>query len=317
MNRLGLVGRIVFLAAAMVLATALSAWVVFTFLTRGGEVPVPDLKGLGLEEALEVTSQGELGLRISSAGFDPAVPLGHIISQDPNPGIRTRKNRIVKVVVSRGTPTVHVPNLKGLKLRRVEMQISQAGLEMGHVSRAHHGDVESGAVIAQSPGPGQFVARNDEVNILLSEGDWQLTYVLPDLTGFPAEDVLATIRLLGLRAGRLSEMESGEMPPGTVSSLQPPPGSAVTQGQTIHLTVTALPKKKSSYPVILYSYEAPPGLLDRELRLVLMRDQDTESVLFEDVVPAGTSLIIPVTIPEPGVLRVYVDGSLLEEREVP
>lgn len=302
----------------MVLATALSAWVVFTFLTRGGEVTVPDLGGLGLQEALEVTSQHALGLRISSTGFDPAVPPDHIISQDPYPGVRTRVNRIVRVVVSKGTPTVHVPNLTGLNLRRAELQISQAGLEMGHVSRVHHPDVEAGAVIAQSPKPDQFVARNERMNLLLSEGSWSLTYVLPDLTGFPADDVLTTIRLLGLRAGRLLEVESDELPPGTVVALQPAPGSPVTQGQTVHLTVSKIAgRRSSSLPVVLYSYEAPPGLLDRQLRLVLHAGQDRESVLFEEVVPPGTSLIVPVTIPEPGVLRVYVDGSFVEERQVP
>jgi serine/threonine-protein kinase len=317
MTRLGLIGRIILLATAMMLATALSAWVVFTFLTRGGEVPVPDLTDLGLEEALQLTSQSELGLRISSTGFDPSVPLGHIISQDPNPGIRTRKNRIVKVVVSRGTPTVYVPNLTGLKMRRVELQLSQAGLEVGHVSRTHHPDVEPGAVITQNPAQGQFVARSEKVDILISEGDWSLTYVLPDFTGFPAEDVLITLRQLGLKTGRLIEVESRELPPGTVTSLQPPAGSAVTQGQTIHLTVTTMPKRRPSSPVILYGYKAPPGLLDRQLKLILLPEEGEESVLFEDIVPAGTSVTVPVAIPEPGVLKVYVDGSLLEEKEVP
>ncbi|TNF47023.1 PASTA domain-containing protein, partial [bacterium] len=100
MRSLGLLGKIVLLATAMILVTGLSAWVVFSFLTRGGEVTVPDIRGQDMKVALEITSKEELGLSIASIGFDPSIPPGHIISQVPDPGVRTRKNRIVRVVVS-------------------------------------------------------------------------------------------------------------------------------------------------------------------------------------------------------------------------
>ncbi len=118
MKRFGLLGKILLLASAMVLVAVLSAWVIFTFLTRGGEVTVPDVQGQEIGAALEILSRRQLGLSIAASDFDASVPPGYIISQDPGAGVRTRKNRIVRVVLSRGTRTVHVPNLSGLRDRK-------------------------------------------------------------------------------------------------------------------------------------------------------------------------------------------------------
>lgn len=316
MRSLGLLGKIVLLASAMVLITGLSAWVVFSFLTRGGEVTVPDVRGMDMQAALEITSREKLGLSIASSGFDPSIPPGHIMSQAPDPGVRTRRNRIVRVVVSQGTRTVHIPDLADLNLRRAELQLSQAGLKIGQVARSHDPDTEAGSIITQLPSPGDFVARGEAVNVLVSEGHRPLTYLLPDMTGYSAEEVLPSIRAWGLKTGRLLEVESTDLPPGTVKALQPPPGSAVSQGQTVHLTVTTTPGPHKPSPIVLYRYTSPRGLLDRNLKLVLVRE-DGESIVYDKDVPPGTSITVPVTVSEEAILKVYLNGSLLEEREVP
>ncbi len=314
--RFGTLAKIILLAGAMILAAGLSTWVVFTFLTSGGEVEVPDLRGKNIEAALEITSRLGLGMRIARTGFDESIPPRHIINQDPRPGTRTRKSRVVRVVVSQGTQTVHVPNLTGLNTRRVELLLSQAGLKVGRVSRTHNSEKASETVVAQSPSPDSFTSRGDEVDILISEGERPLIYYMEDLTGFPMEDVIATLRAWGLKPGRIRETEFRELPSGTVLEHEPPEGSAVVEGQTVHLTVTVPKKKETTIPILIYRYQAPPGLLDRTLTLVLITDE-FENTLYEDTVPAGTSVSIPVSVSKRGTLRIMVDGSLLEEREVP
>ncbi|MFV1957096.1 MAG: PASTA domain-containing protein [bacterium] len=316
MMRFRTLAKIILLAGAMILAAGLSTWVVFTFLTSGGEVEVPDLRGKNLEAALESTSRLNLGMRIARTGFDESIPPGQIINQDPRPGTRTRKSRVVRVVVSQGTRTVYVPNLTGLNPRRVELLLSQAGLKIGMVSRTYNFDKAPETVVAQSPLPDSFTSRGDEVDILISEGKRPLIYYMEDLTGFPMEDVIATLRAWGLKPGRIRESESRELPSGTVIALEPPEGSAVTEGQTVHLTIAVPKKRETTLPIFIYRYQAPPGLLDRVLTLVLITDE-FENTVYEDTVPAGTSVSIPVSLSKKGILRVMVDGSLFEEREVP
>lgn len=300
----------------MILVTALSTWVVFAFLTRGGEVIVPNLSGLELKAALELTSRENLGLRVSGTGFNPGVQPGHVISQDPAPGIRTRKNRLVHVVVSQGTRTVFVPDVAGLTLRRAELALIQSGLSLGRVGRSYDGDVPQGGVITQSPSPDLFVPRNTAVDILLSNGPKPVVYVLPDPTGLPIEEVLSVIRSWGLRSGRVLEVMRDDLPPGTVTAINPQPGSPVTEGQSVHLTVSRMPPPPDPTPVALFQYPTPPGLLDRTLRLVLDTGDGPRTV-YENTVSPGTALSIPVPVPAPGTLKAYLDGELVEEREVP
>ncbi|TNF45870.1 PASTA domain-containing protein, partial [bacterium] len=203
-----------------------------------------------------------------------------------------------------------------LNLRRAELQLSQAGLNIGQIARSHDPDTETGTVMTQVPSPGDFVARGEAVNVLVSEGRRPLTFLLPEMTGYSAEVVLSSIRTWGLKTGRLLEVESADLSPGTVKALQPPPGSAISQGQTVHLTVTTAPGLHKPSPIVLYRYTSPPGLLDRNLKLVLDRE-DGESIVYEKDIPAGTSVTIPITVPEEAILKVYLNGSLLEERRVP
>jgi len=316
LTRTGLIIRIVLLAMGMVIAAVLSAWVAFTFLTRGGEVTVPALEGLELRSALELTSRENLGLRVSGTGHDPGIPPGHIISQLPEAQSRTRKNRIIRVVVSQGTPTVFVPQLATLSLRKAELSLIQAGLGLGKVGYVYYEDAEPGQVIAQNPHSGGLVPRGQKINLLMNEGPRPSVYVLPDLTGLPMDVVFDTIREWGLRSGRVSEVGSDVLPPGTVMSMAPAPGSPVTEGQSIHLIVTRIPAPPEPATMILYQYSAPTGLLDRSLAIVL-DSGDGERVVWEDVVPAGTSVSIPVPVSEPGVLRAYVDEVMFEELQVP
>ena len=316
MSRTGLAIRMLLLAAGMMVVAVLSAWVAFTFLTRGGEVTVPALEGVELRAALELTSRDQLGLRVKGTGYDLGTPPGHVISQDPPPGTRIKANRIVYVVVSQGTPSVFIPKLTGLTLRRAELQLAQAGLILGKIGHTHDEEASLGSVITQSPIPGRFVPRNSSINMLLSDGPRPAVYLLPDMTGFPMETVLSRIRDWNMRSGRIMEIVDEEVPPGTVAALTPPAGSAVVEGQSIHLTVTKMPGPAEPAQVVLYHHTAPFGLLDRTLTLVLETGEE-EKTVWEDTVGPGSSISIPVVVSSPGVLKVYVDGALLEEKEVP
>lgn len=316
MSRTGLAIRMLLLAAGMIVVAFLSAWVAFTFLTRGGEVTVPALEGVELRAALELTSRDQLGLQVKGTGYDPDTPPGHVISQDPQPGTKIKASRIIYVVVSQGTPSVFIPNLTGLTLRKAELQLVQAGLTLGKIGHAHDDEALPGSVITQSPVPGHFVPRNSSINLLLGDGPRPTIYLLPDMTGLPMETVLSRIRDWNMRSGRINEIVDEEVPPGTVAALIPPPGSAVTEGQSIHLTVTRISAPDEPAQVILYHHTEPFGLLDKTLTLVLEADGE-EKTVWEDTVGPGSSISVPVVVSSPGILKAYVDGVLKEEREVP
>lgn len=76
-----------------------------------GEVRVPDVRSLTLEQAEQALRP--LDLQVSRAGerFDPAVPRGFVLSQDPAPGTAVRGRKRVSVVVSLGEEFSSVPEV--------------------------------------------------------------------------------------------------------------------------------------------------------------------------------------------------------------
>jgi eukaryotic-like serine/threonine-protein kinase len=71
-------------------------------------VPVPDLRNRTESEAVQLISDAGLRIGLRSDAFDPAVPVGQIVSQSPSAGVVVAKATTIDYVVSKGpepTPT--------------------------------------------------------------------------------------------------------------------------------------------------------------------------------------------------------------------
>ncbi|HEY4190550.1 MAG TPA: Stk1 family PASTA domain-containing Ser/Thr kinase [Candidatus Limnocylindrales bacterium] len=71
-------------------------------------VPVPDLRAMTEAQATTAITTAQLTLGNRTEAFDPSIPLGSIVSQDPRPGVIVAPGAPVDIVVSKGpepTPT--------------------------------------------------------------------------------------------------------------------------------------------------------------------------------------------------------------------
>ena len=84
--------------------------VTITVISGPGEVAVPEIRNLPELDAADVLNENELVRGDRSEAFDPTVPEGAVISQNPAPGVLVQKGSAVDYVVSLGpepspTPT--------------------------------------------------------------------------------------------------------------------------------------------------------------------------------------------------------------------
>ena len=150
---------------------------------RAGEVHVPDLANLTVEQAqstLEPT-----GLVLSRAGerFDANIARGRIVQQDPAAGTPVRGHRRVSVTVSLGEEFSSVPELFGETRRGAELLLEHAGLRVGGVTRAPSDAVGEGLVVATDPPAESVLPRGMPVALLISTGLDEDVFVMPDLVG--------------------------------------------------------------------------------------------------------------------------------------
>ncbi len=120
-------------------------------------VDVPDVTG---------ENRGDAETEIREAGLNPVVTEqasddvdeGDVISQSPGEG-RAPRGSDVTIVVSTGTPTVEVPDVRGRSVDSARRILENSGLRVRIIS------LRIGNVIRQSPGPGREVETGTRVTI--------------------------------------------------------------------------------------------------------------------------------------------------------
>ncbi len=196
-----------------------------------GQVTVPDLTNLTIDQAEQVLRP--LGLQISRAGerFDPSAPRGFVLSQDPAAGSGVRGNKRISVVVSLGEEFSSVPELFGESVRGARMLIDRAGLRPGTTVHAPSDEVGEGLVAGSDPAAETVLPRETPVHVLVSTGPGAESFVMPDLLGREIVGVRRQLDALGFRV----EMPAAAPSLGTIVSQDPPPGSRITRASVIRL----------------------------------------------------------------------------------
>lgn len=225
---------------AIVGVALLSGYLSMRNAVRGGEVKVPSLQGIALEEATERLRQKGLILDRSGERVDSVVPAGQVISQDPPEGARLKKNRKVHVLISLGQEVLLIPQLVGQPARRAQIGLQQSGLRVGEIAYVASDDAEADKVLAQEPPPGTQSGREAHVDLLVSRGSRARTWVMPHLEGMDLAMVTRVLDQAGLRVTNVRREARGDgTPAGIVLEQVPVAGYPLHEGESISLVVSA------------------------------------------------------------------------------
>ncbi len=229
-------GKLLLLIAALVGTFFLFAGIAMRVALRAREVEVPLLLGRTVNDASQAL--GDLGLTLKidqNRRFDPKVPLGGIMQQDPAPGVPARRQRTIRVWVSSGPRTTSVPDLVGQTERTAQIRLQQEGLEIASLSEFRSPEYPADAVVSQDPPP---ASRAPRVALLLNRGEQATTYVMPDLIGMDASRAADTLRTRGFRVSVVGSQPYAGMVAGIVVRQQPAGGFQVAQADAISLEVS-------------------------------------------------------------------------------
>ena len=88
---------------------------------------VPNLKSYTIKESEKILENSDLNLRKMGEEFSE-LPIGEIFLQEPEPGSIVKKDRNIKVWVSKGEALVDVPNRVGMNYLDPKVRAEQKGL---------------------------------------------------------------------------------------------------------------------------------------------------------------------------------------------
>ena len=200
---------------------------------------VPDLVGVAVAVAESTAAEAGWELRRTDA-FDPEVPAGIVISQDPPAGAALADGAALNVVVSLGPPPVPLPDgVVGAALSEADARLVAVGLALGAVTEAFDEEVPRGVVISAEVEPGTEVPFGEEVDLVVSAGP-EPREVPDNLIGQAVDEVRRFLEGLGLPLGSVTEAYSDSVPAGSVIRV-PAAGTTVDRGTPIAVEVSLGP----------------------------------------------------------------------------
>lgn len=205
---------------------------------RDEMVYVPDVVGKTLDQARQELRKRDLGLNLASYEFSEEVGRGRIISQEPAPGSRLKVNRQIAVVVSSGSETVIVPLYAGKSLEQATLDLRQRGLSRGPISQIHSRRYPAGRIIAQEPPAQTEVERNHSVGFLISLGEPETLYIMPDLIGRKVDRVAGWLHKAGFKIEDVRHVYYPGLEKGVIVRQNPPGGYPIQKRNPISLEVS-------------------------------------------------------------------------------
>ena len=229
-------GKLLLLGGALLLTYVLFFAVSMRFALKTREVEVPSLAGRTVNDARTLLAETGLNLRVEEGRrVDAKVPPGQVLMQEPQAGVRTRRERSVKVWVSSGPRAAVVPSLTGESERTAKLRIDQDGLALAALSEIRTTEYPAGTVVAQTPPPKTSAAQ---LSLLVNRGEGGATYVMPDLIGVNGERAADVLRSRGFRVAVVGDQPYPGVPSGVVLRQQPQAGFQISPGEPISLEVS-------------------------------------------------------------------------------
>ena len=214
------------------------------------EVVVPNVTGKQMAIAKQILEDNKLRVKIAET-YDASVPVGQVVSQDPEAGSKVKEERMVTIYISKGGEEIEMPELKGMTKSSAEDRLKKLGLKLGTVAEVNSSEPE-GTVLSSQPKAGTKISKGDTVDVTVSKGEKKNKLALPSYVGSSLNTAKSNLSANKLRVGNITQ-EPSDKPEGTVLSQSPVAGSDVAEGTAIDLVVagpkaSSTPKTESAQP---------------------------------------------------------------------
>jgi beta-lactam-binding protein with PASTA domain len=225
------------LAAALLATAGVSALATMRAVLVSQQVEVPSLLEKRVPDAGAIASRRGLLLRVEGKRNDPRIPPDHIVSQEPPPGAALKTHRSIRVWLSLGPRRLNLPAVEGQSLRSARLALDQAGLPLARVAEVNDRS-DDGTVLVQRPPAGEVDQVAEGVSLLVSRGSAGADYVMPDLIGRRADDVLGSLQLAGLKVTDVRYRSYPGAAGGVILRQSPSAGHRVSPHSSVSLEVS-------------------------------------------------------------------------------
>lgn len=286
------------------------------FIKNEKTVVVPDLVSEDIIYVLELLTNFGLNTKVKGSEYSQDIAKNHIIYQDPKPGEVIKKGRDVRIIISKGTKTLSMPNLRGLNLQQAQLILDKNGLFEGSISKTFHSTVKKNIIISQYPMPGGEIVRGVSPNLLISMGQRPRELVMPDMVGLFLDEAVLAAEKNNLVVDSIKPVYHENKPANIILNQEPPPGYHILEDNLINLEVNrktaryqtnAIPGSKKN---ALFRYRLLPGYLKQHIRVEL-RAFDTTFIIYDELMEPEKEIWVVVPGYTVSVIFLYQNNDLI------
>ncbi|ASU33970.1 PASTA domain-containing protein [Mucilaginibacter xinganensis] len=234
------------LAVGSVVVIFMIVFFSLSFYTRHGTgVPVPQLKGLQIEKAMDLLKEQGFEYKIDSVYVLDQAP-GSVIEQDPDPGTSVKENRTIYLtVVTRLAPNVSLPDLEPYTYREAIATLANYGLKVGDTT--YKSDIARDRILEMRFGgqpikAGTKIPKGSRIDLVLGNGEGASEVDIPDLVNQDLDAAKFVIKNGGLTLGTITYQgaitDSTSLVVVAQSPMKTDSLSKASNGTRINLTVS-------------------------------------------------------------------------------
>ncbi len=206
---------------------------------KGEIVSVPDISGKTVAEARRELAGKKLSLLEKGVEFNDRFERGKIISQEPPAESKIRVNRFIRVVLSGGSEMIETPALVGRSMEAASKILDETGLQRGLIAQIHTPRYAAGRIIAQEPTPGEAkIKRATPIHFLVSQGDVEPKYMMPDLIGRKFRPAITRLQELGFKVADIRYSYYPGLDSGIIIKQFPTQGYGIAKRSLISVEVS-------------------------------------------------------------------------------
>ena len=221
------------LAIISLLVICGGVYIAYTRLTE--YTSVPEVAKLSKDEAVQKIQAANLQVGSIKQTWSDSIPQGQVIKSTPGSGARIRKASTVDLEISNGKEQVEIGNYVGQDYESVRSQLTAANFIVERRDFASTPE-KNGKILAQSVEPGSKVVPSN-TSLVFTVGKVAESTTMQDFNNLPLEMVQNFAEANGLTVD-VSEDYDNDIPKGRVISQRPKYGVALSQGDTIKVTVS-------------------------------------------------------------------------------
>jgi serine/threonine-protein kinase len=281
------------------------------------DIKVPDVTGKPVEEAkAELRDQG-LNAEVAGEMFSEEFEKGLVARQSIGPGDPPVKpGRTIELTLSKGPDRREVPNLIGMNEAGALAALLDRGLRLSDEIKEEYSEgMEQGLIINQQPEKGTMVERNSTVQITVSMGPEPEIITMPDLIGERETEAKDILTENNLKLDSITWESSSQIPYGRVVSQDPKAGAGVEEGTKVRIVLSNGPGPGTRHGTVTLTDEIPDDGKEHRVEIIVEDAEGTHTEYVNNHV-YGDRIVRNISYKGKAVVRVYVDGELVGERNV-